>query len=320
MSVIAALTYRKGRRRAEVDFSSPFDADADDFEWIGLFEPSEAELESVRRRYGLHELAVEDARSQDGLPKLEVYGQQLFVRTRTVQLADDALKFGSTSFFVSRNYIVTVRMGSSDGHAGLRQRVEEDPDLLLNGPDFVLHALMDLIIDHYFPPLERIATRLDLFEEAAFEGGLAREQTVEIFALRRQLLRFQRQLVPMEEVCAKLVHLDLPGVDTAMKPYFRDLADHVRRAETLTRLQREVLGSVMETSALIEQQQQNVITRQLAAWAAILAVPTAIAGIYGMNFRFMPELEHRWGYPVVLLVILTICLVLWRRFRGLGWL
>ncbi|RVQ68664.1 magnesium and cobalt transport protein CorA [Croceicoccus ponticola] len=320
MSVIAAFSYRDGMRQGAVDFAAPVSERDNEFEWVGLFEPTAEELHAVAQRYHLHPLPVEDAQSLAGLPKLEVYGRHLFVKARTVSLIDTRMQFGLTSFFVSENFIVTVRLGSSEGHSLLRERIEDDAALLVQGPDFVLHAVLDLIIDGYFPPLDRIGEKLDHFEEEAVDGGLDRSHTKEVFSLRRQLLRLQRQLVPMEEVCAKLAHLDLPAVDPEMRPYFRDVNDHVHRAETLTRLQREVLASVMETSALIEQQNQNAITRQLAAWAAILAVPTAIAGIYGMNFEVMPELQSRWGYPLILLVIVSVSIGLWFRFRRLGWL
>ncbi|WP_066558839.1 magnesium/cobalt transporter CorA [Croceicoccus bisphenolivorans] len=320
MTIIAAYSYRDGRRFHEVDFNRPLTNETGAFEWIGLFEPSADELQKVAERYGLHALSVEDARSMSGLPKLEVYGRQLFLKARTLTLGEEQISYGATSFFLGEDFVVTVRLGASEGHASLRERIEEEPTLLAQGPDYVLHAVLDLVIDGYFPPLDRIGEKLDHFEERALDGGLDREHTREVFSMRRQLLRLQRQLVPMEEVCAKLAHLELPTIGHDMRPYFRDVTDHVRRAETLTRLQREVLGSVMETSALIEQQNQNAITRQLAAWAAILAVPTAIAGIYGMNFEFMPELESRWGYPAILLVILSASIWLWFRFRKLGWL
>lgn len=320
MTIVAAYFYRNGRRENAVDLDSPFTGASDGFEWIGLFEPSAEELTQIALRYSLHALAVEDAQSLSGLPKLEVYGRQLFLKARTVSLNDAQIGFGLTSFFVAESFIVTVRLGSSEGHALLRARIEEDEALLAQGPDYVLHAVLDLIIDGYFPPLDRIGEKLDHFEEQAVDGGLDRDHTKEVFSLRRQLLRLQRQMVPMEEVCAKLANLDLPAIGQEMRPYFRDVTDHVRRAESMTRLQREVLASVMETSALIEQQNQNAITRQLAAWAAILAVPTAIAGIYGMNFSFMPELESPWGYPAVLLLIAAVSTWLWFRFRRLGWL
>ncbi|GGD53080.1 magnesium and cobalt transport protein CorA [Croceicoccus pelagius] len=320
MTIIAAYDYRDGRRFREVDLGEPQVHKPGSFEWVGLFEPDTEELRKVAVRYGLHDLAVEDARSLAGLPKIEVYGRQLFLKARTLTLGGAQITYGATSFFLGEDFIVTVRLGASEGHASLRDRIEQDAALLAQGPDYVLHAVLDLVIDGYFPPLDRIGEKLDHFEERALDGGLDREHTREVFSMRRQLLRLQRQLVPMEEVCAKLAHLDLPTIGHEMRPYFRSVTDHVRRAESLTRLQREVLGSVMETSALIEQQNQNAITRQLAAWAAILAVPTAIAGIYGMNFEFMPELESRWGYPAILFVIFSISMWLWFRFRKLGWL
>ncbi|WP_126172503.1 magnesium/cobalt transporter CorA [Altericroceibacterium xinjiangense] len=322
MTVVAAYEYRDGKRTAEVALSpaEPRTSHRGDFTWVGLLEPNEEEMRVCAKRFGLHPLAVEDALHAHQLPKIEVYGDQLFVVARTATARDGRIVFGETAFFLSADHIVTVRHGSDQGHASLRSRLEERPELLAHGVDYVLHALLDLIVDQYFPLIDGVSAEVEHLEGLALNSGLSLEETRRLFSLRRDLLHLQRILIPMEDVCARLVNLELPAIDPEVRPYFRDVLDHVRRVETMTGLMREVLSSVMETSALIEQQQQNQITRKLAAWAAVLAVPTAIAGIYGMNFEHMPELRWEYGYFAVLGLIALICLTLWLRFRKSGWL
>jgi len=246
------------------------------------------------------------------LPKLEIYGDQLFIVVRTAKMEGGHIAYGETSFFVGRNHIVTVRHGSDQGHSSVRTKLETRPGLLAHGVDYVLHSLLDMI-----DSAGEIVQRL---EQSALEAALTRTEMRELFNLRRDLLLLQRMLIPMEDVCAKLATLDLPNIDAEVRPYFRDVLDHVRRVASLVALHREMLSSVMETSALIEQQRQGDITRKLASWAAILGVPTAIAGIYGMNFDHMPELQTQYGYFIVMAIIAAICLTLYYRFRKSGWL
>lgn len=323
MTIIAAYEYRKGRRAGSVDLAGPPGACTgakDCFAWVGLFEPTMAEMQACNARFGLHPLAVEDAVHPHQLPKLELYGDQLFIVARTARLKDGRIVYGETAYFVDRNFIISVRHGSDEGHSQVRARLEERPQALEHGVDYVLHGLLDMVVDNYLPVIDAVRGEVELLEQSALETSLSREEIRRLFALRRDLLGFQRMLLPMEELCAKLANLDLPSIDPDVRPYFRDVLDHVRRVSTLAAMLREVLGSVVETSALIAQQHQADITRTLAAWAAILAVPTAIAGIYGMNFAHMPELQTEYGYFVVLGAIALICTGLFFHFRRLGWL
>ncbi len=192
--------------------------------------------------------------------------------------------------------------------------------MLRHGPDYVLHAIIDFIVDGYLPMVEKIEDSVLALEKHMLISFLEREQIRRIFRMRRQVILFQRVLGPMAEVAGRLTHLDLPCIDENARPYFRDVLDHVKRVETMIAGLRDVITSVFEASNLLEQQRQGVITRQLAAWAAILAVPTAIAGLYGMNFRNMPELETRYGYFIVLGVIAALCGILFARFKRAGWL
>ena len=322
MTVIAAREYRDGKVVSADENAILEEAgrQKSDFAWVGLCEPTADELNICAKRFGLHPLAVEDALHAHQLPKLEIYGDQLFVVARTAKMIDGRVSYGETAFFLGRNHIVTVRHGSDQGHSAVRAKLETRPQLLAHGVDYVLHALLDMIADNYVPLIDAAAEIVERLEQSALESALTRQEMRELFNLRRDLLHLQRVLIPMEEVCAKLATLDLPNIDEEVRPYFRDVLDHVRRVASLAALHREVLNTVMETSALIEQQRQSDITRQLAAWAAILAVPTAIAGIYGMNFDNMPELRMEYAYFVVLGVIGVICLLLFLRFKRMDWL
>lgn len=322
MTLIAAREYREGKVVAdgEGDVLRDENKARSEFAWVGLFEPTPEEMAACAQRFDLHPLAVEDALHAHQLPKLEIYGDQLFVVARTAKMDQGHIAYGETAFFIGRNHIVTVRHGSDQGHAALRAKLEQRPTLLAHGVDYVLHALLDMIADNFFPVIDAAGEIVQRLEQSALDSALTRAEMRELFNLRRDLLLLQRMLIPMEEVCARLASLDLPNIDAEVRPYFRDVLDHVRRVASLAALHREMLNSVMETSALIEAQRQGDITRKLASWAAILAVPTAIAGIYGMNFDNMPELRMEYAYFAVLGVIISICLVLFVRFKKSGWL
>jgi magnesium transporter len=322
MSVVAAYIYKNGVRTREVTLD---DADAlvvkrGEFVWIGLSEPSSAEMERLRRRFKLHPLAVEDALNAHQRPKVEVYGRELFVVARTAQLVDDQIAYGETAIFVGEGHLITVRHGSARAHTELRQQVEASPALLAKGPDYVLHAVLDFVVDGYLPIIQALEDEVLDIERRTLETFLSHDEVKRLFHLRRDLIRFKRVLSPMSEVCGRLEHLDTPCLDADVRPYFRDVLDHTQKVEGMVDALREVITSVFEAASLLEQQRQGAITRKLAAWAAILAVPTAVAGIYGMNFEHMPELKWVWGYPAVVAGIVGICGVLYARFRKDGWL
>jgi magnesium transporter len=322
MPVVAAYLYRHGQRARPVSLAEPLAcaADQSEFVWIGLVEPSEEELRLLQETFGLHPLAVEDALKAHQLPKVEVYGDQLFVVARTAHLEGDQIVYGETSAFVGKSHVISVRHGSARAHTQLRAQLEAAPGLLKLGVDYVLHGILDFIVDGYLPIVEAIEEDVLRMEQKTLESCLAREEIHRLFRLRRELIRFGRVMGPMSEVASKLVNLDLPCIDPDVKPYFRDVLDHVRRVEVMVAGLRDVLTSVFEVSTLLEQQRQGDITRRLAAWAAILAVPTAIAGIYGMNFEYMPELKMRYAYYVVVGAIAVVCSGLYWRFRRTGWL
>ena len=322
MSVVAAFAYRNGARVREVSLEGPdgLTLADDEFVWIGLVEPDEAELGKLQARFGLHPLAVEDAYKAHQSPKVEVYGDQLFVVAKTAHLGEERIEYGETDAFVGEGYIITVRHGSARAHTTLRAQLEASPGLLRHGVDYVLHAVLDFVVDGYLPIVEALEEEVLAMERRALDAFMTRGEVNRLFHLKRDLMRFKRVLAPMGEVCSRLEHLDSPCLDADVRPYFRDVLDHVRRVEGMTDALREVIASVFDVSNLLEQQRQSAITRKLAAWAAILAVPTAVAGVYGMNFEHMPELRWRFGYPLVLGAIAAICGVLFAQFKRSKWL
>ncbi len=322
MTVVAANAYVAGQAVRPVSLDDPGSlvAREGEFVWIGLVEPDEAELRVLQEAFHLHPLAIEDALNARQTPKVDVYGDQLFVVAKTARLDNDRIEYGETDFFVGRRHLITVRHGSARAHTELRAQLEAAPGLLSHGVDYVLHAVLDFIVDGYMPVVDAIEEELVNFERRALDTFLSRAEIARIFNLRRALMKFKKLLGPMTQVVSALEHHELPCIDSDVRPYFRDVRDHIQRTEILVDGLREVLTFVFEISSLLEQQRQGVITRQLAAWAAILAVPTAVAGIYGMNFEHMPELKWEYGYYAVLAVIVGVCGVLYRRFKKTGWL
>jgi magnesium transporter len=322
MPVVAAYLYRDGARVRSVSIDEKIDCAEikSEFVWIGIADPTEEEMRVLAKSYDLHPLAVEDAIKADQLPKIDVYDDQLFVVARTARLEDDHIDYGETAIFVGHSHIISVRHGSTRAHTALREQLEKAPRLLMHGVDYLLHAILDYIVDGYLPLIEDLEEEVLEMETKAIDSFLNRNEVNRIFTVRRELIRFHRILGPMGEVAQKLARQELPCIDAEARNYFRDVLDHVRRTQTRVDGLREVLTGVFEFSTLLEQQRQGTITRQLAAWAAILAVPTAVAGIYGMNFENMPELHWRYAYFIVLGAIAAICLLLYSRFKRAGWL
>lgn len=324
MPIIASRRYQGGQpspNALPVDGGERGALPAGSFDWVGLANPTPEELEPVRQQFGLHPLAVEDALNPTQMPKVETYGQHLFIVARTATVEEgDNIAFGQTSLFLGRDFLITVRLGSTRAHTALRDRLEADAERLAEGPDYVAHAILDFLVDGYQPLLEKYEDSVQAMEERAIDSFPEPSTIRRIFRLRRQMRRFDRIVGPMEEMCERLALTEMPLIDAGARVWYRDVLDHVRRTMARMTGLRETLASIVETASLLEQHRQGMMTRQLAAWAAILAVPTAIAGIYGMNFDYMPELRQKWGYFAVWGVIITICGGLWVRFRRIGWL
>ncbi len=321
MTVVASYVYRDGQRVREAPLTPEGLAlEPGEFVWIGLYDPTDAEIDVLVDRFKLHPLAVEDALAAHQMPKVEVYGRELFVVARTAMKIDDRLAYGETHVFVGDDHVVSIRHGSARAHNHLRTQLEASPLQLKKGPDFVLHGILDFIVDAYAPIVDDVEDSVLEMEQRTLDAFLSRLEIRRLFTLRRELLKFRRILGPMEEVLGRLQSLDLPCIDPDVRPYFRDVGDHVRRVNSRLGGLNDILSSVFEVANLLEQQRQGLITRKLAAWAAILAVPTAIAGIYGMNFEHMPELRWEYGYYAVLFVIAAICAALYVTFKRTKWL
>lgn len=324
MTIVAARRYAAGKTAETtiaVDGAERSPLPQGTFDWLGIANPTHEEMELVSRQFGLHPLAMEDALTSTQMPKVEIYGQHLFIVARTAAIEEgENIGYGQTALFLGSDFIISVRLGSTRAHVTLRQRLETDSEHMAEGPDFVAHAILDFIVDGYQPLMEKLETAVHSMEERAIDTFPEQSTIRRIFRLRRQLRRFERIVGPMEEMCERLVTTELPSIDAPARIWFRDVLDHMRRTMARVRNLKETLASIVETAVFLEQHRQGAMTRQLAAWAAILAVPTAIAGIYGMNFDFMPELRWRYGYFTVLGMIAAICGTLWWHFRRLGWL
>lgn len=320
--VVASTAYRAGCRVADVPVTEAgaWAAREGHFVWIGLLEPDEPLLHEVKRQFSLHELAVEDALHAHQRPKVELYGDSLFMVLRTARMENGRLVLGETHVFAGRGYVVTVRHGASTTYSPVRARCESAPQLLSHGEDFVVYAVMDYVVDCYTPVLDEMAGMVEELEETLLTRPPSMTEIERIHQLRRDLERLRRAASPLLDVCSRLERFDLPMIDPEMRPYYRDVQDHVIRVNEQIGSLREILSFAFETSMVLAASRQNDVTRKLAAWAAILAVPTAIAGLYGMNFEHMPELHWRYGYPTVLAVIAAVCGTLYRRFRRMGWL
>ena len=324
-SVINSAAYCNGVRVAVVPVPDLGDAwrHSDRFLWVGLYEPSEPLLAHIQQAFGLHDLAIEDAHQAHQRPKLEVYDTSMFVVLRTARLCkgdEHRIEFGETHVFLGPRYVVTVRHGSLKSHVGLRARCEASPQLLAKGEGFVLHALMDFIVDQYFPILDALQEELDKLEEQIFSGTFVRSITARLYHLRRDLLSLKQAVTPLIDVSARLSRItsDLIPPDTRL--YFQDVHDHVVRiAELIDNLQ-QLSHIALEANFALISVRQNDDTKRLAAWAAIIAVPTMIAGLYGMNFEFMPEIKWEYGYPMSILMMVSICGLLYRWFRKVRWL
>lgn len=321
MTVVASYVYRDGQRVREAPLTPEGLAlEPGEFVWVGLYDPTDAEIDVLVERFKLHPLAVEDALAAHQMPKVEVYGRELFVVARTALKIDDRIAYGETHVFVGDDHVVSIRHGSARAHSLLRAQLEASPLQLKKGPDFVLHGILDFIVDAYAPIVDGAEDSVLEMEQRTLDAFLSRVEIRRLFTLRRELLKFRRILGPMEEVLGRLQSLDMPCIDPDVRPYFRDVSDHVRRVNSRLGGLNDILSSVFEVANLLEQQRQGLITRKLAAWAAILAVPTAIAGIYGMNFEHMPELRWEYGYYAVLGVIAAICAGLYVTFKRTKWL
>jgi len=322
--VIDCAAYCGGSRVADlgIDQIRPALSRDDQFVWLGLYEPEQDVLRQVQKQFGLHDLAIEDAYNAHQRPKLELYEDSLFVVLRTAHMSTSArhLEFGETHIFLGRNYLVTVRHGSLRSHIGVRQRCESTPHLLSKGPGYVLYALMDFVVDQYLPVVQQIEEEVEDLEDLIFGMSDTGDATSRIYQLKRELLSLRRAVTPLVEVCNRLMRFDLPHIPEDTRVYFRDVYDHIVRLNETIDAQRELLTTALEAHLSLMSHAQNEHMKRITAWAAMIAVPTMIAGIYGMNFKHMPELDWTLGYPVAIGLMLIAAALPYFIFKWKKWL
>jgi magnesium transporter len=322
--VIDCAAYCGGCRVADLGIEQirPALSRDDQFVWLGLYEPEQDVLRTVQKQFGLHDLAIEDAYNAHQRPKLELYEDSLFVVLRTAHMSSSArqLEFGETHIFLGRNYVVTVRHGSLRSHIPVRQRCESTPHLMAKGPGYVLYALMDFVVDQYLPVVQQIEEEVEDLEDVIFGMADTGEATSRIYQLKRDLLSLRRAVTPLVEVCNRLMRFDIPHIPEDTRVYFRDVYDHILRLNETIDAQRELLTTALEAHLSLMSHAQNEHMKRITAWAAMIAVPTMIAGIYGMNFKNMPELGWAYGYHLSIVVMVAACAGLYVGFKRSGWL
>jgi magnesium transporter len=322
--IVNCAAYADGRRVADIDLEAVSDYVAKEghFVWVGLHEPSEDVLKKLQDELGLHELAIEDAHCAHQRPKLEEYGSCLFVvlRTATCDASENTVAFGETHIFVGERYVLSVRHGDTLGYADVRARCEATPRLLRHGPGFVLYALMDSIVDRYFPVVDTLEEELERLEESIFAANVERDVAHRIYELKSDVMSIKRAVSPLIDVCNRLVRYDQGLIADEVRPYFRDVYDHVIRINESVDNLRELLTSALEANLSLVSIRQNEVMKRLAGWAAIFGVMTLMAGVWGMNFDNMPELHGRWGYPLALAAMGLTAGVLYAWLKRSGWL
>ena len=321
--VVDCAVYAGGRRVAHLELDQIEAAlkHEGQFVWLGLYEPDRALLDRVQRVFGLHDLAVEDALRAHQRPKLEEYGDSLFVVPRTAQCDGEGdIAYGETHLFAGPCYVVSVRHGASLPYTPVRQRCESAPKLLGQGPGFVLYAIMDFVVDGYFPIVDALEDGLAKVEETIFDGQLTRDTTERIYHMKTDLVAVKRAIAPLIEVCNRLVRFGQGLIAEETRLYFRDVYDHVIRINEAVDGLRELVTSALEANLSLVSVRQNEVMKRLGAWAAILAVPTLIAGIYGMNFQSMPELSLPYAYPLSLGLMFGVSGILYVNFKRRDWL
>ncbi|VTU19683.1 magnesium/cobalt transporter CorA [Variovorax sp. PBL-E5] len=292
------------------------------FVWVALHDPTPEELEEVRTEFDLHPLAVEDAQHGHQRPKVEEYADSLFVVMHlldTDERRPGVLDVGELNVFVGRNYVVSVRSRSGHGFVEVRERCEREPELLRNGPGFVLYALMDAAVDRYFPVIDGLEVELETIEQQIFSKGQARENIRRLYALKQRLTVLKHAVAPLLEGTGKLHGGRVPQICAGSQEYFRDVVDHLGRIDASIDATRDTIGTAIHVNLSMVTIEDGEVTKRLAAWAAIFAVCTAFAGIWGMNFEHMPELKWQYGYVAALLLMFGICGYLYYRFRRAGW-
>ncbi len=320
--IVNCAAYRQGRKLADISFSeiAQYASQLDCFVWVALNDATLDELSVLAEVFKLHELAVEDAQHGHQRPKMDEYGSSLFVVLQMVEPLEHELHAGEVAIFVGPNYVISARRNAQHGFADVRRRSEQEPELLRSGPAYVLYALMDAVVDRYFPVLDGLTEEVEEIEERIFSGQTTREHIEALYGLKRKLMILDRATSPLLEVTSKLHGGRVPPICAGLDAYFRDVYDHLLRLKQTIDSLRDMVVTAISVNLSLITMQENEITKRLAAYAALAAVPTMIAGIYGMNFNQMPELTWKYGYPASLSLMALIDLYLVYRFKKAKWM
>ena len=320
--LVNCAAYQDGKKLGDIAPSqiSDYVSRPECFVWVALYEPTPEELDAMKEEFGLHELAVEDAGHGHQRPKIEEYGDSLFAVLQTVEVAGEDLKVGEVAVFVGRNYVLSVRRGTERGLTDVRARSEREPELLRYGSGYVFYAIMDAVVDRYFPVLDALEVELEEIERRIFSGRSNREIIEALYGLKQKLMTLKHAAGPLLEATGKLYGGRVPQPCARLQEYFRDIYDHLVRLNQSIESLREMVTTAITVNLSLLTIQESEVTKRLAGYAALVAVPTMIAGIYGMNFQHMPELSWAWGYPASVATMAAIDGYLFYRFRKAKWL
>ena len=320
--LVNCVVYQEGKKLADIAQSEIHDylARPGCFVWVALRDTTDAELEEVSRQFDLHELSVEDARHGHQRPKIEEYGSEIFAVLHVVEIAGDELHVGEVNVFTGPNYVLSARNRTEQGFLGVRARCEREPELLRHGSGYVLYALMDAVVDRYFPVLDAIETELEAIEDRIFANTAPRANIEALYYVKQKVTTLKHATAPLMDSVGKLYGGRVPMVCQGLGEYFRDVYDHLNRIHGSIEGIREMLTTAIQVNLGMISLSESEVTKKLAAWAAIIAVPTMVAGIYGMNFKNIPELDWSFGYPLSLVFMLAIDVYLYYHFRRLKWL
>ena len=321
--LINCVAYRDGAKLADIatEDISDYISQPGCFVWVALRDASDVELYQMQHEFGLHDLAVEDARHGHQRPKIEEYGNSVFAVLHLLELTPtDELRLGEVNVFAGSNYVLSVRNSSTQGFLGVRERCEREPTLLRQGSSFVLYALMDAVVDRYFPLVDALESELETIEDQIFDRGAGRANIERLYQLKHKVTVLRHAVSPLLDAVGKLYGGRVPSVCLASTDYFRDIADHLARLQTAIDTIRDTIGTAIQVNLSMVTIEESEVTKQLAAWAGIFAVATFFVGVWGMNFKHMPELEQPWAYPAALGLIAATCGAMYWRFKRVGWL
>lgn len=320
--VMRCVAYQKGAGIGDVTIEAISDVllKEDTFVWLGLREADSEILRKIQQEFGLHDLAIEDACAAHQRPKIEEYGDSLFIVLQTAQLTNDKVEFGETHLFVGPRFLVTVRHGASQSLSRVRERCQAIPQLLAKGPGFALYSIMDFIVDNYMVAIDGLQARFDVLESAIFQHRPSRQTMEGLYELKRELLLLEGAINPVIDICNELMRFHNALIHKDVRVYFRDIADHIKRVDQAIHGMREMLLAAMQVHLTFETVRQNEVVKRLAGWGAILAIPTMVFSWYGMNFKHMPELDWPYSYPLVVGGVTVCSLGLYLRLKRAGWL